>query len=269
MQTAWNRARQAGVHFRRADDAHGLAAAEDLLGSLAWDRGDFETSARRHRSAAAVAAEAGDVATEVQSLNNLGTALFGLGDYFAAGEIHERGVERSREIGFRAAEARHLDNLGGTAWAIGDYELAIERYAAALAIRRRTTTCSLALDDADPENGCLQVVPRSHLEPQLRPHRPMLADEGDTGNREDSHVLTAELKDDDEVVLLPVKRGSVSVHNEKVVHGSGGNQSTRWRRTYIIAHRSKQTVAHERSIGFTHSHNDKIQWTTHLESLKN
>jgi ectoine hydroxylase-related dioxygenase (phytanoyl-CoA dioxygenase family) len=132
-----------------------------------------------------------------------------------------------------------------------------------------TTTCSLALDDADPENGCLQVVPRSHLEPQFRPHRPMLAAEGDTGNREDSHMLTAELKDDDEVVLLPVKRGSVSVHNEKVVHGSGGNQSTRWRRTYIIAHRSKQTVAHERSIGFTHSHNDKIQWTTHLDSLKN
>ncbi len=132
-----------------------------------------------------------------------------------------------------------------------------------------TTTCSLALDDADADNGCLQVVPGSHLEPQLRPHRPMLAADGDKGNREDSHVLTAELKDDDQIVLLPVKRGSISVHNEKIVHGSGGNQSTRWRRTYIIAHRSKQTVAHERSIGFTHSHNDKIQWETHLDSLKN
>ncbi len=131
-----------------------------------------------------------------------------------------------------------------------------------------TTTCSLALDDADESNGCLQVVPGSHLEPDLRPHRPMLASAGDAGDREASHVLTAELKDDDKVVYLPVNRGSISVHNEKIVHGSGGNQSDRWRRTYIVAHRSKQTVEHERSIGFTHSHNDKIQWTTHLDSLK-
>ena len=130
------------------------------------------------------------------------------------------------------------------------------------------TTCSLALDDADQDNGCLQVVPGSHLESELRPHRPMLSASGDAGDREESHTLTAELKESDEVILLPVKRGSVSVHNEKIVHGSGGNQSDRWRRTYIIAHRSKQTVEHERSIGFTHSHNDKIQWKTHLDSLK-
>ena len=130
-----------------------------------------------------------------------------------------------------------------------------------------TTTCSLALDDADPENGCLQVVPGSHLEKELRPHRPMLSSTGDVGDREESHVLTAELKESDEVIHLPVKRGSISVHNEKIVHGSGGNTSERWRRTYIVAHRSKQTVEHERSIGFTHSHNDKIQWKTHLDSL--
>lgn len=126
-----------------------------------------------------------------------------------------------------------------------------------------TTTCSLALDDADQSNGCLQVVPGSHLEEGLRPHRPMSA----SGDRDESHVLTAELKEDDEVVFLPVKRGSISVHNEKIVHGSAGNESERWRRTYIIAHRSRQTVEHERSIGFTHSHNDQIQWKTHLESL--
>ena len=130
-----------------------------------------------------------------------------------------------------------------------------------------TTTCSLALDDADEDNGCLQVVPGSHLETDLRPHRPMLSSD-DVDNREDSHVLTAELKPEDQVVFLPVKRGSISVHNERIVHGSGGNQSERWRRTYIVAHRSKQTVDFEREIGFTHSHNDKISWSTHLESLK-
>ncbi|MFK7766839.1 MAG: phytanoyl-CoA dioxygenase family protein [Mariniblastus sp.] len=131
-----------------------------------------------------------------------------------------------------------------------------------------TTTCSLALDDADADNGCLQVVPGSHLEPELRPHRPMSSSGGEAANREESHVLSAELSESDEVVFLPVKRGSISVHNEKIVHGSGGNQSDRWRRTYIIAHRSKQTVAHERAIGFTHSHNDEIKWDTFLDSLK-
>jgi len=40
------------------------------------------------------------------------------------------------------------------------------------------------------------------------------------------------------------------------VHGSGGNTSDRWRRGYIVAFRSEATVAAERALGFTHSHND-------------
>lgn len=131
-----------------------------------------------------------------------------------------------------------------------------------------TATCSLALDDAVEANGCLKVVPGSHLEPNLRTHRPVFRADPKSGAREEGHTLTIELTDGDEVVLLPVKRGSVSVHNEKIVHGSGGNNSEQWRRTYIIAFRSAETVEYERSIGFTHSHNDKIQWTTHLESLE-
>ena len=131
-----------------------------------------------------------------------------------------------------------------------------------------TTTCSLALDDADNENGCLQVVPDSHLEGDLRPHRPMISKTSDAGDREESHALTIELTGNDQIVSLPLKRGSATVHNEKIVHGSPGNNSDRWRRTYIVAHRSKATVEFERSIGFTHSHNDKINWTTHLDSLK-
>jgi len=67
---------------------------------------------------------------------------------------------------------------------------------------------------------------------------------------------------------LPLPRGSITVHNERIVHGSAGNQSDGWRRTYVIAHRSRQTVAYERSIGFTHSHNDTINWQTNLEALE-
>jgi len=66
---------------------------------------------------------------------------------------------------------------------------------------------------------------------------------------------------------LPVKRGGVTIHDERIVHGSSGNTTNRWRRTYIVAYRSKACVDYEREIGFTHSHNDTISWETHLDAL--
>lgn len=125
-----------------------------------------------------------------------------------------------------------------------------------------TATCSLALDDADAENGCLVVVPGSQKQ-GLRPHRPLMGDD-----RSKSHILSVTLSDEDEVVELPLKRGDITVHDELIVHGSGGNSSPdRWRRTYIVAYRTKACVDFERSIGFTHSHNDEITWETHLGAL--
>jgi hypothetical protein len=130
----------------------------------------------------------------------------------------------------------------------------------------RTVTCSLALDDATLENGCLRVVPGSHLEPRLRPHRPSSWSTSPE-LRAEAHTLTVELRSRDPIVALPLRRGSITVHNERIVHGSAGNHTNGWRRTYVIAHRSRQTVAYERSIGFTHSHNDAINWQTYLEAL--
>jgi hypothetical protein len=125
-----------------------------------------------------------------------------------------------------------------------------------------TATCSLALDDADAENGCLRVVPGSQRT-GLRPHRPL-----HSADRNSSHILSVELRPDDPVVELPLQRGDITVHDEMIIHGSGGNRSaTRWRRTYVAAFRSEACVAFERSIGFTHSHNDKVNWETHLGAL--
>jgi hypothetical protein len=78
----------------------------------------------------------------------------------------------------------------------------------------------------------------------------------------------AELQPEDSIVSLPLRRGDITVHNERIVHGSPGNRSDGWRRTYVIAHRSRRTVEYERSIGFTHSHNDVISWKTHLDALE-
>ena len=114
----------------------------------------------------------------------------------------------------------------------------------------RTATVWLAIDDSTIENGCMRFVPETTHESALRPHAPMF------GERGTSHALGTDLRIDDVVVPVPIKRGDCTVHNEWVMHGSGGNNTAGFRRAYILAFRSADTISVERSLGFTHSHND-------------
>ncbi len=57
-----------------------------------------------------------------------------------------------------------------------------------------------------------------------------------------------------------VHAGDMTVHNERVVHGSGPNLSSGWRNAYVVAFRKAACVAEERALGFTHSHNDETNW---------
>ena len=116
----------------------------------------------------------------------------------------------------------------------------------------RTATCWLAIDASTPENGCMRFVPGTHRQP-LRGHHPLHGDRGK------SHTLVCDLRKGDVVKLAPIARGDVTVHNERVMHGSGGNRTPGWRRAYVVAFRSRETVAWERAHGFTHSHNDDQQ----------
>jgi hypothetical protein len=124
-----------------------------------------------------------------------------------------------------------------------------------------TCTFSLALDDSTPENGCLRYVVGSGAAKTLRPHRPA------TGNsRDDGHALCAEVGDEEAVRLAPVGKGSMTIHDEYVVHGSGGNTcKDRERRTYVLAYRAGVIVEAERRLGFTHSHNDEVNWDTFID----
>lgn len=116
---------------------------------------------------------------------------------------------------------------------------------------QRTASFWLALDRCDLDNGCLRFVVGSHKEPALRPHLPLL------GDRDKSHTLVATVDEaKDTIRPARLERGDVTVHHERAIHGSGGNTSERWRRGYVVAFRSKDTVARERAMGFTHSHND-------------
>ena len=126
-----------------------------------------------------------------------------------------------------------------------------------------TATFSLALNDADIINGCLQVIPGTNKEASLRKHVPKSyhqSQDQNAINRDESHTLVIESLPGDHPVFLPVKRGSITIHDEKIVHGSGGNQSQDWRKTYNIAYRDKNTIPQEMVLWFTHSHNDSLDW---------
>ena len=127
--------------------------------------------------------------------------------------------------------------------------------------KTETCTFSLALDDSTPTNGCLRYVANTGGHSNkgvLRPHRPAT---GDT--REEGHALGLQVSEDERVILAPAKRGSITIHDEYVVHGSGGNhEKNKQRRTYVLAYRAQEIVEAERKIGFTHSHNDKVNWDT-------
>lgn len=89
----------------------------------------------------------------------------------------------------------------------------------------------LALDDATPENGCLQFIPGSHTWPL---HRRFTR----TEERLDDQLLkwTAPPKEyaDDQFVEVPVKRGTLVMIHGLVVHRSAPNNSDKARWIYTF-----------------------------------
>ena len=66
--------------------------------------------------------------------------------------------------------------------------------------------------------------------------------------------------DEAAVRMVPINRGDITVHDQRVVHGSGPNNSQGWRRAYVLAFRTAEMVNEERALGFSHSHNDEFNW---------
>lgn len=93
----------------------------------------------------------------------------------------------------------------------------------------------LLLDDATPDNGCLMVLPGSHLGP-VYDHF-----EGDlfTGgiNREDLARI-----DLSRAVPLPLPAGSVHIHHYRAIHGSAENRSDAQRRLLITSYRAAEAM---------------------------
>jgi len=121
--------------------------------------------------------------------------------------------------------------------------------------RTETVTFSLAIDTTTAENGALKFIPGSGKPKTIFPHKPI----GKT--RDEAHAIAIEVDESKENIQMAcIKRGDVTIHDEWVVHGSGGNLSKGPRRTYVAAFRPLETVKRERAAGFTHSHNDSVNW---------
>jgi phytanoyl-CoA hydroxylase len=127
----------------------------------------------------------------------------------------------------------------------------------------RTASFWLALDEVDEDNGCVRFVDGSHRESALRPHAPL------HGDREVNHTLVAGMDPArDRPRPARLHRGDATVHHERTLHGSGGNTSDRWRRGWVIAFRAASAVAEERTLGFTHSHNDAPEVLKRVAALR-
>ena len=113
------------------------------------------------------------------------------------------------------------------------------------------------------ETGCLVVIPGTHKKAKCFKHKDSVK-----SNSDDKNDYLLELNLEEEItenasehkirpISIPVKAGDCTVHNEWIVHGSGGNSSKdRFRHTYVTALRHREMIAYERSMGFRHSYND-------------
>ena len=95
-----------------------------------------------------------------------------------------------------------------------------------------SATVWLAFEDVDEQNAAMRVIPGSHKAGLLKHSR----------STDTDSVLTLELEGgqfrDDTAVSLNLKAGQISIHDDKIVHGSLANRSDRRRAGLTIRYSS-------------------------------
>lgn len=94
-------------------------------------------------------------------------------------------------------------------------------------------TAWVALDDVDPENGCMSMVPGSHLWGNASEYLHALASFGDLRGEYQGHPIT--------VTPCPVPAGHVHFHHALTWHGSPANTSGRPRRAIALHYMTEET----------------------------
>ena len=91
----------------------------------------------------------------------------------------------------------------------------------------------VALDDVDADNGCMSMVPGSHLWGNQMPFIRSLENYNAMPPAFEDHPIA--------VVLRPVKKGEVHYHHALTWHGSHNNTSSRPRRAIAIHYMTHET----------------------------
>ena len=120
-----------------------------------------------------------------------------------------------------------------------------------LAFDPATCTCWLAIDDSTVAERVHEVPPGQQPrggDPETR------SGEASKGrmDEESSHALATTLSPADEKASVRTRGDQARGHHrhdQRVVHGSGPNNSEGWRRAYVLAFRTKEMVEEER-LGF-------------------
>jgi ectoine hydroxylase-related dioxygenase (phytanoyl-CoA dioxygenase family) len=104
-------------------------------------------------------------------------------------------------------------------------------------------TVWLALDDVDRANGCMQVIPRSHLMTDFAGYRDV---------DPEVNTFSSEIVDLDAstAVAFELRRGQCSLHDARMAHGAEPNSSPRRRLGYTMRYISSETrLVPERNAG--------------------
>lgn len=90
-----------------------------------------------------------------------------------------------------------------------------------------------ALDPATKENGCVQVIPRSHRHGLINPshHSGFL-----------SEAQTAAICTDDRIVYIELEPGEVVILHNYLLHGSDINRSSQSRRAFSVCYMDAATL---------------------------
>jgi Phytanoyl-CoA dioxygenase (PhyH) len=104
-------------------------------------------------------------------------------------------------------------------------------------------TVWLALDDVGLDNGCMQVIPGSHLAGGFSEYHHV---------DKASNTFASEISgiDVDEAVPLELARGECSLHDGRIKHGAAANDSPRRRLGYTMRYLSADVkLVPERNVG--------------------
>lgn len=88
---------------------------------------------------------------------------------------------------------------------------------------KRTVTAWLAIYDTDADNAAMQVVRGSHNHGSFKHHI------NDAPNLVLAREVDADQIDETKIVTLDMKAGEISLHDSRLIHGSGPNKSDRRR----------------------------------------